>query len=207
MARYRGPKNRLARREGADLGLKTVGGDAHGELLKRLKVTPGQHGHKHSRRKTSDYATQLREKQKTKRIYGILEKQFARYFENATRNVGNTGEELMRILETRLDNVIYRLGFAPTRAFARQMVSHGHVTVDGKKVNIPSFSVKPGQVVAMKQKMMETPVVKNLLEVKDGIFPVWLERKGPVGKVVRIPKQEDVKEDINVQLIIEFYSR
>ena len=136
MARYTGPKNRLARREGLDLGLKTTGTNAYNELLKRLKIPPGQHGQK-GKRKPSDYAIQLREKQKVKRMYGLLERQFRKYFDEATRNVGNTGEALLERLETRLDNVIYRLGFAPTRAFARQMVTHGHVVVDGHKVNIP----------------------------------------------------------------------
>ncbi|MBI2611293.1 30S ribosomal protein S4 [Candidatus Gottesmanbacteria bacterium] len=207
MARYRGPQNRLARREGTDLGLQTIGTSAHSELLKRLKISPGQHGHKGGRRKSSDYALQLREKQKVKRIYGLLEKQFARYFNKATRNVGNTGEELLRILETRLDNVIYKLNFAPTRAFARQIVTHGHVIVDGKKVNIPSFSVKPGQVITIKPKILETPILKKLMEAKDVIIPSWLEKKGPAGKVVRLPEKNDIKENISVQLIIEFYSR
>lgn len=206
MARYRGPTNRLARREGMDLGLKTVGTHAYSELLKRLKIPPGQHGQK-GRRKPSDYALQLREKQKVKRIYGVLERQFKKYFEKATRESRNTGEALITILERRLDNAIYRLGLAPTRAFARQMVTHGHVMVDGQKVNIPSFQVKENQVITIKLKMLENPVVKKLLEIKDAVLPSWLDRKGPVGKIVRIPKREDIREDITEQLIIEFYSR
>lgn len=206
MARYIGPKNRLARREGADLGLKTVGSAAHAELLKRLKILPGQHGTK-GRRKYSDYALQLREKQKVKRIYGVLERQFNKYFDKATREVGNTGEALLQILERRLDNAVYRLGLAPTRAFARQMVSHGHVMVDGEKVNIPSYQVREGQVITIKTKMLETPVLKKQLDIKDAIIPQWLTRKGPVGKIVRIPKRNDIQENINEQMIIEFYSR
>ncbi len=206
MARYRGPKNRLARREGTDLGLKTVGSNAHAQLLKRLKVVPGQHGQK-GRRKTSDYALQLREKQKVKRMYGILEKQFRRYFDSATGVVGNTGEALLQTLERRLDNVIYRMGFCPTRAFARQIVVHGHVLVDGKKVNIPSFLVRKDQVISFKSKMLEAPVMKKLLEEKDVAIPSWVEKKGPAGRVIRLPLRDDIKDDINEQLIIEFYSR
>jgi len=206
MARYTGPRNRLARREGVDLGLKTVGSNAHAQLLKRLKIIPGQHGQK-GRRKSSEFALQLREKQKVKHIYGILEKQFKKYFDQATKKVGNTGEALLQILERRLDNVVYRLNLSPTRAFARQIVSHGHVMVDGHKVNIPSFQVNKDQVISIKSKILETPVLKNLLDTKDLILPDWLERKGPVGKVRQIPKREDIKEVINEQLIIEFYSR
>lgn len=206
MARYTGPRNKLSRREGIDLGLKTVGSTAHSQLLRRLKIIPGQHGQK-GRRKPSEYALQLREKQKVKRMYGILEKQFKKYFDKATQEVGNTGEALLQILERRLDNVLYRLGLAPTRAFARQLVTHGHVIVDGKKVNIPSYQVRPNQVITIKQKMLTNPVVKKLLEVKDAPIFDWLERKGPVGRVVRIPKRDDVRETISEQLIIEFYSR
>jgi small subunit ribosomal protein S4 len=146
MARYKGPKNRLARREGTDLGLKTPGLSAHTSLLRRLKIIPGQHGQKGGR-KLSDFGKQLREKQKVKRIYGLLEKQFRKYFDKASREKANTGEALLSYLERRLDNVIYRLNLAPTRAASRQFVSHGHVFVDGKKVNIPSFQVQEGMVI------------------------------------------------------------
>lgn len=206
MARYTGPKNRLARREGTDLGLKTAGSSAHAQLLKRLKILPGMHGQK-GRRKFSDYGVQLREKQKVKRMYGVLERQFIKYFKIASREPRNTGEALLATLERRLDNVLYRLNFAPTRAFARQLVSHGHVTVNGKKVNIPSFLVDKGMVVQIKQKMMENPVIKKKFEEGDKILSTWLARKGPAGQVVRLPNREDVTEDINEQLIIEFYSR
>jgi len=207
MARYRGPKNRLARREAFDLGLKTPGSHAHTELLKRMKILPGQHGQKGKRRRSSDYGLQLREKQKVKRMYGLLERQFHRYFEIASREKGNTGDALLIMLEKRLDNLFYRLNLAPTRASARQYISHGHVLVDGKRVNIPSFLVEPGMVVGYKQKSLEMPVVKKLLEEKNPNLPAWLERKGPLGKVLCLPKREDITEGIDEQLIIEFYSR
>jgi small subunit ribosomal protein S4 len=206
MARYTGPKNKLARREATDLGLKTVGSAAHGQLLRRIKIIPGQHGVK-GRRKTSDYGIQLREKQKVKRMYGLMEKQFRKNFDIATRDKGNTGAALLTLLERRLDNVLYRLRLAPTRTSARQYVSHGHTLVDGKKVNIPSFLVKPGCVITLKTKLLETPVVKKLLEEKELAIPSWLSKKGPVGKVERLPVRDDVIEAIDEQLIIEFYSR
>lgn len=206
MGRYVGPKNRLARREGADLSMKTSGSGAQARLLRRIKIIPGQHGQKR-RRKVSDYGIQLREKQKTKRMYGILEKQFHKYFVIASRQPRNTGEELLSLLERRLDNVVYRLNLAPTRAFARQIVSHGHVRVNNKKVNIPSFQVEKDMIISLKEKILLNPVVKKLLEDKKPNIPSWVDRKGPVGKVVKIPKREDVNEDINEQLIIEFYSR
>lgn len=206
MARYRGPKNRLARREGIDLGLKTPGSNAHAQLLKRLKITPGIHGQKR-KRKPSDFGIQLREKQKVKRIYGILEKQFKKYFTLATRDRRNTGEALLTILERRLDNVVYRLNLAPTRTSARQFVTHGHIEINNKKVNIPSYQVAPGEVISVKQKMLDNPHIKKMLEMKDYQLSPWLNRKGPIGKVVRLPKRDDIQEDINEQLIIEFYSR
>ena len=208
MARYTGPKNKLSRREGVDLGLKTVGSSAHTALLRRIKILPGAHVQKgKGRRKTSDYGLQLREKQKVKRMYGMLEKQFRKYFDIASREKGNTGEALLTLLERRLDNTVYRLGLAPTRSAARQFVSHGHILIDGKKVSIPSFLVKKDMVITPKQKLLATPTLRKLLEEKDPVIPGWLERKGPVGKVSEIPKREDVAEAINEQLIIEFYSR
>ncbi len=206
MARYRGPRNRLARREGADLGLKTSGSAAHGSLLRRLKIPPGQHGQRGTR-KMSDFGKQLREKQKVKRSYGLLEKQFRKYFEKASRNPANTGEVFLSLLESRLDNVVYRLGFAPTRSAARQFVSHGHIRINEKRVNIPSFQVEEGMVVTVKSKLLDTPLLKKLLDDKDISLPAWLARKGPVGKILRIPKRDDIVDDINEQLIIEFYSR
>lgn len=206
MARYTGPKNRLARREATDLGLKTVGSHSHAALLKRLNIIPGQHGQK-GRRKISSYGTQLREKQKVKRMYGLLERQFRKNFERARKWRGNTGEKLIEFLERRLDNVVYRMGFAPTRTMARQLVSHGHVFVDGQKVTIPSFLTEEGQVVTLKSKSMEIPAVRRLLDDKSLTLPEWVERKGPAGKVMRLPLRTDVSEDINEQLIVEYYSR
>jgi len=206
MARYLGPKNRLARREGMDLGLKTVGSKAHASLLRRLNVPPGAHGHR-GRRKLSDYGLQLREKQKVKRIYGLLERQFRRGFERAKKWRGNTGEKLMEFLERRLDNVVYRLGLAPTRVMARQLVGHGHVLVDNRKIDIPSCLVNEGEIISLKPKAMEIPAVKKLLDEKTFKTPDWLERKGPVGKVARLPVRTDITDDINEQLIVEYYSR
>lgn len=206
MARYRGPKNRLARREGIDLGLKTPGLSSHTSLTRRMKILPGMHGQKGTR-KMSDYGKQLRAKQRVKRIYGLLERQFSNYFKRASADKANTGEALLNLLERRLDNVVYRLGLAPTRMAARQFVSHGHITVDGKKVSIPSFIVDTGMVITPKSKILETPVLKKLLEEKNPSLTAWLVRKGPVGKVVRLPKREDIADDIDEQLIIEFYSR
>lgn len=206
MARYTGPKNRLARKEGLDLGLKTVGTKAHASLERRLNIPPGQHGPK-LRRKISDYGTQLREKQKMKRMYGVLERQFRRYFAMARKWRGNTGDMLVQFLERRLDNTLYRLGFAPTRTAARQYVSHGHVLVNGKRVNIPSYSVVIDEVISFRPKALAMPVVKKLLEDKTYTLPDWLQRQAGAGKIVRLPEPADVKEDINTQLVIEHYSR
>lgn len=206
MARYTGPKNRLARRENLDLGLKTVGSKAHAGLLKRLNVPPGMHGPK-GRRKISDFGSQLREKQKVKRLYGVLERQFRKSFDRAKKWKGNTGEKLLEFMERRLDNVMYRMGFAPTRAMARQLVSHGHVIIDGKKVTIPSYLVTPNEVITLRAKAMEIPAVKKMLDDKAFHTPEWIERKGPVGKILRQPARTDVAEDINEQLIVEHYSR
>lgn len=206
MARYTGPKNRLSRREGIDLGLKTVGSKSHASYLRRANIVPGQHGAK-GKRKVSGYGEQLREKQKVKRMYGVLERQFRKTFERAKRWKGNTGEKLLEFMERRLDNVLYRACLAPTRASARQFVNHGHVTVDGVKVTIPSFLVEKDQVITMKSKSLEIPAVRKLLEDKTLKVPEWVERKGPVIKIVRLPLRSDVGEDISEQLIVEHYSR
>ena len=150
MARYLGPKLKLSRREGSDLNLKSAR-RSFDSKVKDAEVKPGQHG-KTSGQRLSDYGTQLREKQNVKRTYGVLERQFRRYYAEAARGKGNTGETLLSLLESRLDNVVYRLGIAPTRAAARQLVSHRHITVDGKVVNIPSYSVKAGQVIGVREK-------------------------------------------------------
>lgn len=206
MARYTGPKNRLSRREGMDLGVKTIGSHAHASMLKRLNIIPGSHGVK-GRRKISDFGTQLREKQKVKRMYGLLERQFRRTFDHAKKWKGNTGDMLLQFLERRLDNLLYRVGLAPTRALARQLVSHGHVLVDGGKVTIPSYLVRVGTVVTLKPKGAEIPAVKKMLEDQNRVTSAWLERKGPAAKVIRLPERSDITEDISEQLIIEYYSR
>lgn len=201
MARYTGPKNKLSRREGVDLFGK-------GNKLRRATQSPGQHGPKGSRRRQSNYGTQLREKQKTKRLYGIMEQQFRRYFEKAAQFRGTTGEKLLELLETRLDNVVYRLGLAPTRAMARQLTSHGHVLVDGQRVSIPSYRVRPDQLVTLDATAQKIPEVKARLEDKElPAPPEWLSRKATEGKVVRLPQRPEIDSPVNEQLIVEYYSR
>lgn len=199
MARYTGPKDRLSRREGFDLFGK-------GAKLTRISVPPGVHGPKGTRRQ-SEFGRQLREKQKAKRFYGVMEKQFRGYVNKALKARGNTGEKLMNLLEKRLDNVVYRLGFSPTRPAARQLVSHRHVLVDGAKVNIPSYQVKLGQTISLTNTAMQVPAVKNLLDIKSPKVPDWLLRKAAVGKIKREPNREDIVEPIVEQDIVEFYSR
>lgn len=199
MARYTGPKDRLSRREGFDLFGK-------GAKLTRLNVPPGVHGPKGSKM-LSQYGKQLREKQKVKRIYGVLERQFRKYVEKALATKGNTGEKLLSLLELRLDNVVYRLGFAPTRPAARQIVSHGHVLVNGKRMNIPSYQVRNGESVSLDATAMEIPSIKKLLGDEKYKSPEWLKRKAAVGLVDREPKMEDIAEPISVQDIVEYYSR
>lgn len=206
MARYLGSKNKLARREGMDLGLKTPGTAAHAALLRRINILPGIHGQKR-KRKPSDFALQLREKQKAKRIYGLMERQFSKYFKKALKRKGSTGEAFLQTLETRLDNIVYRLALAPTRAAARQLVSHKHVQVNGKTVNIPSYFVAKDDIITISQKASKIPAIAKLLEDKNPHLPTWLVRKGPVGKVVKIPSREEIETDINEQLIVEYYSR
>lgn len=203
MARYTGPKNRLARASGEDLGLKTVAT----KLDRRLQIPPGVHGPKRHSGKNSDYASQLKEKQKAKRIYGILEKQFNNYYKEARKNTKATGIRLLQLLELRLDNIVYKLNFAPTRNAARQFVSHGHILVNDKKINIPSYQVKIGDTVTLKAKIQENPVVKNLLSNKKLTVPAWLVKKAIVGKVIREPERQEIESSIQEQLIVEFYSR
>jgi len=199
MARYTGPKDRLSRREGFDLF-------GAGAKLTRLTVPPGVHGPKGSRM-PSQYGRQLREKQKVKRLYGVLEKQFRNYIAEALKTKGNTAEMLLSLLERRLDNVVFRLGFAPTRASARQLVSHRHVLVNGKKVNFPSYQVRPGETISLTAKGMEVPAIKQKLAEEKYKAPEWLKRKAAVGLIEREPRVEDLTEPISVQDIIEFYSR
>ncbi|KKQ51935.1 30S ribosomal protein S4 [Candidatus Woesebacteria bacterium RIFCSPHIGHO2_01_FULL_39_17] len=198
MARYTGPKDRLSRREGYDLFGK-------GSKLTRVNIPPGVHGPKGTR-VGSQYGRQLREKQKVKRMYGIMERQFKRYVTKALKSRGNTGEMLLSLLERRLDNAIFRLGFAPTRAAARQLVSHRHVFIDGKRVNIPSFEIKQGNAISLSPAAIKIPSIKKQLE-EDHKLPSWLKRKAAVGKVTGLPKREDIMEPISEQDIVEFYSR
>ena len=200
MARYTGPKHKLARREGVNILDKPAN-----SLLRRLNVPPGLHGHKRHRR-LSEYGQQLREKQKTKAMYGILEKQFRRMIDTVSSKKGDTGELLIALLETRLDNVVYRLGFAKTRFMARQLVSHGHVLVNGKKISIPSYQVMAGDVVALSGKMQKNPQVLTLFEEQLAVLP-FLKKEGAAGKLVRMPKRDDVEVPFSTQQIIEYYSR
>lgn len=197
--RYTGPKDRLSRREGFDLFGKGV-------KLTRLSVPPGQHGPRGAR-KLSSFGRQLREKQKAKRLYGVSERQFRKYLEQAEKFKGNTGELFLRFLETRLDNVVFRLGFAPTRPAARQLVSHKHILVDGSVLNIPSYQVKKGQTVALDAKSQAIPEIRKMLAVEVPKLPGWLERKAAVGRVKNLPTREETLEPISEHDIIEFYSR
>ncbi|MDQ3008483.1 MAG: 30S ribosomal protein S4 [bacterium] len=202
MARYIGPKNKLARKVGEDIGLKTNSL----KVAKRLTLRPGQHGAK-GRRKLSDYGLQLKEKQKLKFTYGVLEKQLRRLYEMASKNPTATGAALLSLLERRLDNVVYRMGWAPTRAAARQMVNHGHVLVNNKKMGIPSYKVNVEDIIVLKPTGAAIPVVELLLKEEDVQLPAWIERKQTIGHVIRLPQREDIKENFEEQLIVEFYSR
>src|SRR3989338_5932479 len=204
--RYTGPKNRLARREGSDLGLKTVGTKTHSSLLRKINIVPGQHGTSR-RRKITDYGIQLRSKQRLKRIFGMTEKQLHIYYDSNRCTKGNTAHHLVQRLESRLDNVIYRLGLSPTRAAARQLVNHGNVLVNGEKVTIPSFQTKIGDVVTLTDTALKIPYITSFAEKKDFILPGWLNRQANSGKVVGKIPLEEFKEDVSMQLVVEFYSR
>ena len=201
MARYIGPKSRIARRFGEAI----FGPD---KVLDKRNYAPGQHG-VNRRKKTSEYGTQLAEKQKAKYTYGVLERQFRLLFAKASRIKGITGEILLQLLESRLDNIVYRLGIAPTRAAARQLVSHCHITVDGKVVNIPSYDVKPGQVVAVREKSKSLEVIATSLDGFNHSKYSWLEwnEAEKAGKYLNIPQREDIPENIKEQLIVELYSK
>ena len=208
MARYTDAVCRLCRREGQKLFLK--GDRCYTEkcAIGRRAYPPGQHGQ--GRSKASEYGSQLREKQKAKRYYGVLESQFRSYFEMAQKRKGKTGENLLAILETRLDNVVYRLGFAMSRAEARQLVTHGHFTVNGRKVNIPSFLVKPGMVVAIKEKSRDLDKFKAVIEANSFRQPPkWLEydAENLCAKVTGVPARDDIDLPIEEQLIVELYSK
>ena len=201
MARYIGPKSRIARRFGEAI----FGPD---KVLDKRNYAPGQHG-VNRRKKMSEYGTQLAEKQKAKYTYGVLERQFRLLFAKASRIKGITGEILLQLLESRLDNIVYRLGIAPTRAAARQLVSHRHITVDGKVVNIPSYDVKPGQVVAVREKAKSLEVIATSLDGFNHSKYSWLEwnEAEKAGKYLNIPQREDIPENIKEQLIVELYSK
>ena len=210
MARYTGPRCRLCRREGMKLFLKGERCYTDKCAFERRSYPPGQHGQAQMRAKRSDYGIRLREKQKVKRIYGVSEKQFKKYFDRADRMRGQTGHNLLQLLERRLDNVIYRLGFASSRAQARQMVVHGLFKVNGRTVDIPSYLVRPGEVIELKEKYRQNPYIQENLEavVRRGV-PQWLELDAEnfKGTVKALPTREDVTMPIQEQLIVEFYSR
>jgi small subunit ribosomal protein S4 len=206
MARYLGPKLKLSRREGTDLFLKS--GVRAIDSKCKIDTAPGQHGARKPR--LSDYGVQLREKQKVRRIYGILEKQFRNYYREATRIKGNTGENLLQLLEGRLDNVVYRMGFASTRAEARQLVSHKAIVINGKVVNIPSYNVSPEDVVTVREKAKKQARIKAALDVAaQREKPTWIEINSDKmeGVYKRLPERSDLSADINEQLIVELYSK
>ena len=207
MARYLGPKAKLSRREGTDLFLKSARRSI-GDKAK-FDSKPGQHG-RTSGARMSDYGTQLREKQKVKRMYGVLERQFRRYFEEADRRKGNTGANLLGLLESRLDNVVYRMGFGSTRAEARQLVSHKAMTVNGQSVNIPSYSVKSGDVVSVRDKSKKQNRVVEALQLAQQVgMPAWIEVSVDKAEGVfkSVPDRDQFAADINESLIVELYSR
>lgn len=201
MGKYIGPKSKIARKFGEAI----YGAD---KVLEKRNYPPGQHGLARKRKKVSEYGTQLSEKQKAKYTYGLLEKQFARTYDQAARMGGITGENLLKLLESRLDNVVYRLGIAPSRAAARQLVSHRHITVNGNVVNIPSYSLKVGDVVAVREKSKSLEVITESLAGKRNRYP-WLEWDGATmsGRFLQKPEREDIPENIKEQLIVELYSK
>jgi len=207
VARYIGPKAKLSRREGTDLFLKSARRSLESKC--KLDSKPGQHG-RTSGARTSDYGNQLREKQKVKRMYGVLERQFRRYFAEADRRKGNTGETLLQLLESRLDNVVYRLGFASTRAEARQLVSHKAIVVNGHVVNIPSYAVRVGDVVSVREKAKKQVRIAEALSLAEQSgFPMWVsaDAKKMEGSLKSLPDRSDYNQEVNESLIVELYSR
>lgn len=208
MARYTGPLCRLCRREGEKLFLKGTRCYTEKCGIERRKYAPGQHGQ--SRGKLSDYGIQLREKQKVRRIYGIMENQFRIYFKKASKMKGITGETLLQLLERRLDNVVYRMGFAANRREARQIVKHGHFIVNGRKANIPSFLLRPGDVVEVAEVSKNKQTISDSLSIAEHRgLPDWIEVdvQGLKGKFIRIPSREDIQLPVQEQLIVELYSK
>jgi len=208
MARYRGPVEKLERRFGVSLNLKGERRLAGKSALEKRPYAPGQHGQR--RKKVSEYGLQLNEKQKAKFMYGVSEKQFRNLFKEANRQEGNTGENLIALLERRLDNVVYRMGFATTRRFARQLVTHGHILVDGKRVNIPSYRVKPGQKIEIREKSKNNVQIKRAIELTNqtGIVEwVDVDKDKLFGIFTRIPEREEVEIPVEERLIVELYSK
>jgi small subunit ribosomal protein S4 len=208
VGRYTGPVEWLSRREGVELylkGLRAINGKS--ALTRRGPLPPGQHGNRRPG-KASVFNTQLRAKQLAKRYYGVREQQFRRYVARAERRGGRTGEELLVLLERRLDNVVYRLGFASTRAQARQFVGHGHILVDGRRVDIASYAVSPGEVITLRDEAPIEPLVREATELTAGVGP-WLQADfdGLAGTVLRLPERREIPAPIEEQLIVEFYSR
>jgi len=206
MARYLGPTCKLSRREGTDLFLKSRGKSLENKC--KLDQRPGQHGTKRTR--TSDYAMQLRAKQRLRRIYGILEKQFSNYYKVADQKKGATGENLLNLLESRLDNVVYRMGFASTRAEARQLVSHKALLVNGAAINVPSYQLSPGDVISVREKAKKQQRIIDALTVTEQYgFPSWVEvnSKTMTGTFTSLPDRADLGSDINEQLVVELYSK
>ena len=200
MARYTGPAYKKSRR----YGFSTL---ENGKDLAKRPYAPGQHG-TGRRGKVSEYGIQLNEKQKVKFMYGLTEKQFKRLFQKASKMKGVHGENFLRLLEARLDNVVYRLGMAPTRRAARQIVNHGHILVNGSKVDIPSYEVKPGDIITVKERSLEHPVIKNAIEANTSVAPfVEFDSKKMTGKFVRYPERSELSADINESLIVEYYNR
>lgn len=206
MAKYTDAKCRQCRREGCKLFLKGERCTSGKCAMDRRPVVPGQHGA--ARKKVSEYGLQLREKQKVRRAYGLLERQFSNYYEKAAKSKQATGLALLQMLELRLDNVIYRMGIGSSRAEARQIVNHGHITVNGRKVNIPSYQVKVGDVIAVKENKKDLDLFKSLKEIKI-VMPKWLEFNNETltGKILALPERDDIDLNIQEHLIVELYSR
>ena len=208
MARYTGPACRLCRREGRKLFLKGDRCVSDKCAVGKRSKAPGQHGD--SRQKVKEYGRQLREKQTARRYYGVLEKQFKKYYVKAEKKPGITGENLLSVLETRLDNAVYRMGMASSHKEARQLVLHAHFRLNGKKVNIPSMLVKPGDVITLREKSRDSAKIKELIErMQTAVIPKWLDvdRTNVVAKVTSVPAREDIDFDFNEQLIVELYSK
>lgn len=212
MARYSGPVCKLCRREGEKLFLKGERCYSPKCAIEKRAYPPGQHGRmaQWSRSRTSDYGMQLRAKQKARRVYGVLERQFRRYYRQALKSRGLTGLRLLQILESRLDNVIYRLGFASSRAQARQMVTHGHFEVNGRRTDVPSMQIKPGDVIQVREGSRKKTLIQDLMAVaEERTIPDWVRRNinSMSGEITRLPERTEIEASLNEQLIVEYYSR